>query len=66
MIRERRMEKKMTLEELANRSGISRVSLNRYELGQRIPNVVIAQKIANVLDCTIEELLAGKSDDEAV
>lgn len=66
MIRERRMEKKLTLEELANRSGISRVSLNRYELGQRIPNVVVAQKIANVLDCTIEELLAGKSDDEAV
>ena len=45
------------MEELAAKSGVSRVSINRYELGQRIPDVTIARKIAEALSCTIEELL---------
>lgn len=67
MIRERRIAKRLTLEQLASLSGVSRISLNRYELGQRVPNVVIAQKIANALGCTIDELLdSAKSDGKAV
>ena len=57
MIREQRLAKKMTLEELAKASGVSRVSINRYELGQRIPNVVIAQKLATALGCSLEVLI---------
>lgn len=57
MIREQRLAKKMTLEELAKASGVSRVSINRYELGQRIPNVVIAQKLATALGCSLDVLI---------
>ena len=67
MFREQCIEKKMTLEELASKSGVSGASLNRYELGQRVPNIVIAKKIANVLGCTIDELLTCEGKDgEAV
>lgn len=64
MIREQRLARGMTLEALAKASGVSRVSINRYELGQRVPNVEIAQKIANALDCTVDELLRNQTNNE--
>lgn len=65
LIREIRLKRGMTLEELAKASGVSRVSINRYELGRRAPSVYVATKIAKALDCTLEELLADK-DEKAV
>lgn len=64
MIRERRLAKKMTLSELSKASGVSRVSINRYELGQRVPNVENAQKIARALDCSIDELFRGPTNND--
>ncbi len=56
-IRTLRKEKGLTLEELAKMSGVSRVAINRYELGDRVPNVTIAVKLAKALDCTVDDLL---------
>lgn len=61
MLKEMRIKKKMTLEELSKASGVSRVSINRYELGERSPNVYIAKKLADALGCTIEDLIDEKS-----
>ena len=58
-----RLKKQWTLDELSRRSGISRVSLTRYELGERVPNVTTALKICRALGCTVEELY-GTSLDE--
>lgn len=58
MIKEMRIKKKMTLEALAKKSGVSRASLNRYELGTRVPNVHAAMKIARALECSVEELFS--------
>lgn len=52
----------MTLEELAAKSGLSRVSVNRYELGTRTPRADAALKLAKALNCTVEELLKEDSD----
>lgn len=56
-IRKRRL---MTLEQLAAKSGVDRVSINRYELGSHEPSVSKAIKIARALGCTVEQLM----DDE--
>jgi len=62
MLKEMRIKRKMTLEQLSKASGVSRVSINRYELGERSPNVYIAKKLADALKCTIEDLIDDKSN----
>ena len=57
-LREIRLQRKMTLEELSELSGVNRVTINRYELGQRTPSVDMALKLASALGCTVEELFA--------
>ncbi len=61
MLREQRIKKGMTLDALAKASGVSRVSINRYELGTRIPNIVAAGKIADALGCSVEDLMPPKT-----
>lgn len=65
MLKELRKAKGMTMDELAKASGVSRVSINRYELGDRVPDIIIASKLARALDCKIEELVphdAGRKE----
>ncbi|MBR3239511.1 MAG: helix-turn-helix transcriptional regulator [Oscillospiraceae bacterium] len=57
MIRTMRKKRLLTLEQLAAKSGVSRVSITRYENGQRVPKLDDALKIARALDCTVEELV---------
>lgn len=57
LIRNLRRRRLMTLEELAEKSGVSRVNINRYELGTVEPKVFNAYKIARALDCTVEDLI---------
>lgn len=57
MLRERRLEKGMTMDDLAKKSGVSRVSINRYELGTRTPDIIAAFRLATALDCKMEDLL---------
>ena len=64
VIRAMRIKRGLTLEALAKKSGVSRVSINRYELGDRVPDVTTAKKIADALSCTIEEILADEKDGE--
>lgn len=56
-IRRKRIIQNLTMQQLAEKSGVSRVALTRYELGQRVPNVTIASRIASALGCTVDDLL---------
>lgn len=56
-IKKFRKEKGMTQQELANKTGISIMSIKRYESGQREVNTRIALEIAKVLNVTLGELL---------
>ena len=41
--------------------GISNVCYKKYEYGQRIPNAIVAIKIANALETTVENIWGGKN-----
>lgn len=47
----------MTQRELAQAANISTLSVIRYEAGERTPNLATALKIAQALNCTVDELL---------
>ncbi len=62
-IKELRLNKGWSQEELAKKSGVGRISIIRYENNERIPQVDVASRIANALGCTIDELLGEKEDE---
>lgn len=64
-LKEKRLEKNMTQAELADRLGIKRQRLSNYEVGIREPNIDTLKSLAKALDCTVDELLAEDTDDEA-
>ena len=58
-IRKRRMELRFTQEMLAERAGISFAFVGHIERGTRIPSFNTVCKLADALDCSIDEL-AGR------
>lgn len=64
-IRKLRKRRFMTLEQLAAKSGVGRVNINRYELGTVEPGVHNAIKIARALGCTVEQLVADEEGETA-
>ena len=55
-IKELRLQKKMTAEDLAKALGISASAVIMYEAGNRIPRDEIKIKIADFFDCSIESI----------
>lgn len=60
-LKELRIEKNITQNQLAKLTGLSRVSIGNYERGDRDPNSDSIKKIATALDTSIDYLL-GKSE----
>lgn len=56
-LKELRIKKGLSQEQLAKQLNISSVAICQYELGKRSPNVEMLKKLAQVLDCTIDDLL---------
>lgn len=56
-VRELRIEKGMSQQELGNAIGITKVSICGYENGTRIPNLEKLIKLAEVLETTADYLL---------
>lgn len=52
-----REKRGLTQDALAAATGISRVSIARYELGVVMPSLENAHKIASALGCTVDDLL---------
>ena len=61
-IRILRERKWMTQADLARGTGLSQVSICRYESGEREPSIGILQKIARFLECSIDDLLADQPE----
>ena len=61
ILKQQRLSVPLTLQELANMSGVSASHLGRIERGERFPSAHILQKIAKPLDFEEDELftLAG-------
>jgi transcriptional regulator with XRE-family HTH domain len=57
-------QKGITQRDLANKIGITEVSISRYIHGTRIPNANIIKKIAEVLEVSVGEILGEKDKTE--
>ena len=55
-LRDLRKEHKMSIKELASKSGITTVSISNYENDHCIPNLITIQKLANALNCNYDTL----------
>ncbi len=56
-IRDLRQQRKLSLDALARRSGVSRAMLSKLERGENNPTLVVAVKIAKALGATLSQLI---------
>jgi transcriptional regulator with XRE-family HTH domain len=62
-LREVRTERKISQEELGNRTDLHRTEISLLERGQREPRLGTIVKLAGALEATLEELCGGVSWD---
>lgn len=63
IIKLKREEKGLTQVVVAEKARISIRGYQRIEAGERLPNVITAQRIASALNLTVEELFPISSED---
>ncbi len=56
----------MTLEQLSQRSGVSRAMLSKVERGEKSPTIGIASRIAHGLQTSLTDLLGGSASGGAI
>ncbi len=59
----KRKAKGMTQEELANKLGVSAQAVSKWENDVSCPDISLLPELVQLLDCTTDELLTGKSDE---
>lgn len=59
-LRVARQRKNITQEDLADKVGISRITINAYERERRRPPLDVAFKMAQILGVTLDELIIIK------
>jgi transcriptional regulator with XRE-family HTH domain len=65
-VRELRRERRLTLDDLAERSGVSRAMISKVERGEKNPTLVVAAKVAEGFGVTLSELLGVEERREVV
>lgn len=63
-IRQKRKELNLTQNELAEKLGVTKASVSKWELSQSYPDIQLLPEIAEIFNCTVDELL-GCSDSES-
>ena len=59
-LRRAREGKGMTQQSLAEQLYVTRQSVSRWECGDRYPDLLTTKKISQILDVSLDDLLAGK------
>ena len=59
LIRNIRKLKKLTQEQLARDLGVRRSTVAMWETGKAMPRAALLPKLADILGCTVDELLRG-------
>lgn len=62
-IRVERAEKRITQQELAEKCGVSRQTINAIEAGKFIPSTVLALKIARTFEKAVEAIFELEEED---
>ncbi len=60
LIKEARMKKTYTQQELGDLIGVSNKAVSRWENGESFPDVALLEELANALDLKIEEIVLGE------
>ncbi|MFD2172093.1 helix-turn-helix transcriptional regulator [Tumebacillus lipolyticus] len=63
LIKEMRIERGWTQEELSERVGVSRQTIISLEAGKYKASLVLAHKLAQAFDCAIENLFIFEGDE---
>ena len=63
-IRTRRKELKLTQTELADKIGVSLMTVVRWEKGERTPNTSVMNQLAEALDTSVAYLMGLDSEDD--
>ena len=64
-LREIRIQKQISQYELASACGVSQSSVAGYEKGRCTPNPDTLLKMAQVLDCSVDEILKDPNKEES-
>ena len=64
VIKEKRKEFNMTQEELAKKVGVSRQMMKRYENGENFPSMFVIDKLSEVFNLSINEVLGSPKEEE--
>ena len=56
-LRVQRIKNHMSLQDLAEKVGTNASAISRWELGKNEPRISTIRKLAEILNCTIDELL---------
>ena len=59
-IAQRRKNKKLTQQELAEKLGVSEKAISNWENGRNMPDVSLYKALCDILDISIEELINGE------
>ncbi|MBQ2007458.1 MAG: helix-turn-helix transcriptional regulator [Alistipes sp.] len=62
-IRVARAEQRMTQQELSDKVGVSRQTINAIESGKFVPSTVLALKIAHTFEKSVEEIFSLEDED---
>lgn len=57
IMRDKRHKMNLTIKDVADKIGLTTAAVSRYELNQRIPTFETLQKISEILDTSVAELL---------
>ena len=63
-IQERRKEKKLTQEELAEKLSVNNKTISRWENGKNMPDVSMFKPLCQILEISVEELINGEKSNE--
>ena len=63
LLRVERARLNLTQQELAEKTGVSRQTINSIETGRYNPSVVLAIRIAQVLETNVEKLFIPEEED---
>lgn len=63
-IREKRKQADLTQEQLAKALAIDRSTVAKWESGESMPRAQMLPKLAEILECTIDEIFKVKEQEE--
>lgn len=60
ILRQKREERHMTQEDVAQRIGVSRQNVNNYETGYKVPPLRVVVAAADLFRCSTDEMIGRK------